>query len=279
MPSWLIYPTREPDRLVQFGPYPFSAAIDAEVEGHDLPLVVISHGYNGSPWTHRGTAAHLARSGFTVALVEHTGNSRSDSRLAATVANLENRPRHLHLVINAALENAHVGPHISTAGISIIGHSIGAYTALAIAGGKPWATAHETPDGKARPLTVVYDTRIIALVLLAPATIWFLPEGSLRDVDVPIFMRTGELDDITAAPNANIVLRGVRNDACVDHHVVRGAGHFSFQSPFPPAMTRPGFPPSQDPPGFDRGGFESILNAEIESFLRAAWLRQPRTAL
>ncbi|WP_309896459.1 chloride channel protein [Archangium sp.] len=52
--------------------------------------------------------------------------------------------------------------------------------------------------------------------------------------------------------------------------VVPNAGHFSFQSPFPPAMTRPEFPPSQAPAGFDRVAFQPVLHAEILTFLRAS---------
>ncbi|MFY0568662.1 hypothetical protein ACN28E_33250 [Archangium lansingense] len=46
-----------PERLEHFGPYPLSVATDAPVEGERLPLVAISHGTGGSPWTYRGMAA------------------------------------------------------------------------------------------------------------------------------------------------------------------------------------------------------------------------------
>jgi predicted dienelactone hydrolase len=270
VPMWVLYPARAPERPEQFGPYPLAVAIDAPVEGQRLPLIVISHGNNGSPWTYRGMAAHLARAGFVVALPEHPGNSRSDGSLTGTAANLENRPRHVRLALDAVFSDGRLGERLSLAGAGIIGHSIGAYTALAVAGGRPSALPHEVPDGRARAVPVVRDRRVRALVLLAPAAAWFTAEGALADVDIPVLMRTGALDHVTPAIHAEIILRGVPGPGRVDHRVIDGAGHFSFQSPFPPEMTRPDFPPSQDPAGFDRAAFQPVLHAEISTFLRAA---------
>ena len=270
VPVWVLYPARAPERLEHFGPYPLAVATGAPVEGERLPLVVISHGNNGSPWTYRGLATHLARAGFVVALLEHPGNSRSDGSLAGTAANLENRPRHVRLVLDAVFEDEHLGKRLSPAGAGVIGHSMGAYTALAVAGGRPSAFPNEVPDGQARPVPVVRDLRVRALVLLAPASVWFMAGGALAGVDLPILMRTGEHDQHAPPMHAEIILRGVPDPRRIDHRVVPGAGHFSFQSPFPPAMTRPDFPPSQDPPGFDRVAFQPVLHAEIETFLRAS---------
>jgi predicted dienelactone hydrolase len=269
VPVRILYPSRAPERLEHFGPYPLAVATDAPVEGERLPLVVISHGTGGSPWPYRGMAAHLARAGFVVALPEHPGNSRSDDSLAGTAANLENRPRHVRLVLDALFADAQLGRRLSAAGVGVIGHSMGGYTALAVAGGRPSCFANESPDGQVHAVPVVRDPRVRALVLLAPASPWFILEGALADVDLPILMRTAERDEHTPALHAEIILRGVPHPERIDHRVVPNAGHFSFQSPFPPAMTRPGFPPSQDPSGFDRVAYQPVLHAEILTFLRA----------
>lgn len=268
IPLWVLYPAREPARVERFGPYEIAVAMGAPIEGDGLPLVVISHGNGGSPWTYRGTAAHLARAGFVVALPEHPGNSRADNGLAFTAANLENRPRHLRLVLDAVFQDEALGPRLARSGVGLIGHSIGAYTALALAGGRPTSFPNEEPDGVARPIPVVRDPRVGALVLLAPASVWYMAEGALADVQVPILMRTGALDHHAPPLHGDIILRGVPDRRRIDHRVVPNAGHFSFQSPFPPAMTRPDFPPSQDPAGFDRLSFQSVLDAEILAFLQ-----------
>lgn len=270
VPAWVLYPTQAPERTERLGPYSIDVATDAPVEGERLPVVLVSHGNNGSPWTYRGLAAHLARAGYVVALLEHPGNSRSDGSLAGTAANLANRPRHVRLVLDAVFQDEALRGRLSPDGAAVIGHSIGAYTALAVAGGQPSTLPHESPDGQPRSVPVTRDPRVRALVLLAPASGWYMGEGALAGVDLPILVRTGELDEITPAFHADIVVRGAGNPRLVDHQVVRGAGHFSFQSPFPPEMTRPEFPPSQDPPGFDRAAYQPVLHGEILAFLRGA---------
>jgi predicted dienelactone hydrolase len=190
--------------------------------------------------------------------------------LAGTAANLANRPRHLRCALDAVFADAQLGPRVSPARVAVIGHSLGGYTALAAAGGRPSCFAHESPDGQPQPVPVARDPRIAALVLLAPATPWLMADGALAAVNVPILMRTAEHDPHTPAFHAEVVLRGVPDRAQVDHRVVPNAGHFSFQTPFPAAMTRPEFPPSQDPPGFDRAAFQHVLQAEVLAFLRAA---------
>jgi predicted dienelactone hydrolase len=268
IPLALLYPAREAEREARFGPYALDVAKDAAPVGEHLPLVVISHGNGGTPWAYRDLAKHLALSGFFVALPEHPGNSRHDNSLAGTADNLANRPRQISLCIDAILSTAPaLKNHVASTGVAVIGHSIGGYTALAAAGGKPWAGPHETRDGKAHPVPVTPDSRIRSLVLLTPATFWFIP-GSLNEVRVPILMRTGERDEITPASQAAAtVISGVPDPSRVEHKVIPGAGHFSVMSKFPPEMTRPDFPPSQDAAGFDREKIQPNLFADIVEFL------------
>jgi predicted dienelactone hydrolase len=264
LPVHVLYPATGVAAPVSFGPYAIDVAADAPVAGEALPLVAISHGNSGSPWVHRDLALAIARAGFAVVLVEHLGNSRSDNRLVGTPANLANRPRHVGLALDAALAalGAHAAPRAA-----VIGHSIGGYTALAVAGGAPVALPRETPDGVARPVLVEPDPRVRAVVLLAPALPWLMSPGALAAVTVPVMVRTGERDDATPPFVVERILAGLPAPP-VDARVVPGAGHFAFQSPFPPAMVSPGFPPSQDPPGFDRAAYQPALAAEVVAFLR-----------
>lgn len=273
IPLALLYPAQGPERPEQFGPYSIDVARNASPVCEQPPLVVISHGNSGTPWAYRDMAKHLVQSGFVVALPELPGNSRNDNSLAGTAANLENRPRHISLVINTALEDPVLRNHLAPTGVGIIGHSIGAYTALALAGGQPWAASHESMDGHPHLVHVTADARVRSLILLMPATFWFI-SGGLKDVHVPILMRTGERDTITPASHADIVISGVSDPSLVEHKVIPGAGHFSVMSKFPPGMNRPDFPPSQDPPGFDREAIQPALFAEIASFLKSTLGRE-----
>jgi len=268
IPLWLLYPARSPERIERFGSYPLAVATDAPIEGERLPLVVISHGTGSTPWVLPDLAASLARAGFVVALLAHPGNTRRDDGLAGTRANLVNRPRHVQLVIDAAFGEAAFGGRLSPDGVAVIGHSLGGYTALAIAGGRPMALPHEAPDGRASPIAVVADPRVRAVVLLAPAAPWLMADGALADVDARILMRTGEKDLHAPTGYDEVLLRTLRDRSRVDYRVVPNAGHFSFLSPFPPELSSPQFPPSQDPPGFDRAAYLVELAREIAGFLR-----------
>lgn len=267
-----LYPAKAEERTENFGPYSLAVAKDANIVGENLPLVVFSHGNGGSSWGYRDLAKLIVKAGYVVALVEHTGNCRSDNSQEKTLANLENRPRHISRVIDASFADLAIGKHLAADRITIIGHSMGGYTALAVAGGKPWAAPHETPDKKPRSVKIKADSRIRSIVLLTPATPWFNVPDGLKDVHVPILMFSGEKDTVTPATHAETVLNGVPDLSKLKHLVIPNAGHFSVMSKVPASMASPDFLPSTDPAGFDRDAYRPTLFAEIEKFLATTLL-------
>lgn len=265
IPISVLFPAEGTECQHRFGPYEIELAMDAVPRGQNLPLIVVSHGNSSTPWVFRDLTKYLAKVGFAVGLFEHPGNNRRDNSLAGTAANLENRPRHISLVIDAIASDPVLRNHVAPDNVGLVGHSVGAYTALAVAGGKPWAAPHETEDGKARPVPVVPDQRIRSLLLLNPATFWFIPD-SLKEVRVPILILAGENDQIVPATHAQTVIDGVFDRSSVLYKKIPGAGHFSFMSKFPSQMVRSDFPPSQDPPGFDREEFQPTLFEYVRDF-------------
>lgn len=266
IPMTVVYPGGGAPQWIGFGLFQLEAVRDAKPAGKRLPLAVLSHGTGGNPAALLTLAGGLARAGYVVVLPEHIGNSISDNTLDGTVASLENRPRHVKLAIDAVLADAVVGRSIDPARIAGIGHSMGGYTMLAAAGGKPWTGPRESAGKAPWQVEVTVEPRIKALVLMAPAAFWYAPPGSLSGVRVPILMLTGELDQITPVSIASFVKRDVA-PALVEHRVVPKAGHFSFLGPFPPEMRRTDFAPSQDPAGFDREAFQPVLVGDIAGFL------------
>jgi len=259
-PVLVMYPTRVSSAPVSFGPFPMEAALDAPIDEGTFPLVVISHGSGGYPLLYRTIGAYLAKHGYVVALPEHPGNNRNDDALNGTVENLVNRPRHIRLTIDAVSADAYFKDRVQPDTTAVIGHSMGGYTALAVAGGQPWTE-------KGEKVAVESDGRVKALVLLAPATGWFTPEDALRSVNIPILLLVAEHDPFTPRWQGELVLDGVPDRSRVTYRVIENAGHFSFLSPFPPAMRSSKFPPSTDPEGFDRERFHDTLNAEVVAFL------------
>ena len=264
-PLLVFYPTGTPSRPEPIGPYTLDVALDAPIESGPFPVVLISHGTGGSPLTHRLLAHFLAAHGFVVGLPRHHANHRDDNAWHNTPDNMVARPRHVSLAIDALL--AEFGAALRPDWVAVVGHSLGGYTALALAGGQPGSLPHEHADGTPQRIPTAPDARVRALVLLAPATVWYRPVAALRNVRVPILLLMGEKDEWTPDFHAQIVLNGVADRDQVTYRSIENAGHYSFLSPFPPERTSPSFPPSQDPPGFDRVRFQAELQAEVLDFL------------
>lgn len=267
-PLVIFYPTHVAGHEENVGPFRLVVARDAPVAAGVFPLVVISHGRGSSPFVYRTLAHYLARQGFIVGLPEHPGNNRRDNSLEGTIRNLVVRPQHLRLAIQYFFENQPFAGAVKPDGVGVIGHSMGGYTALALAGGAPLSFSHESSDGSEQAIATAVDSRIKALVLLAPATVWFRAPAALRGVNLPMLMLLAEKDEYAPFFHAQIVLEGVPDKRQVKYRIIENAGHYSFLSPFPASMTSPAFLPSQDLPGFDRARFHEEMNAEIAAFLQ-----------
>jgi predicted dienelactone hydrolase len=267
-PMLVMYPTSTPERVEQIGPFSLSVAVGATPLEGEYPLVIVSHGSGGSHLTHRELARHLASRGFVVGVPEHPFNNRNDNSLADTVELLAERPRNIRTGVDWFFERSPFSDLLKPHSFSIVGHSIGAYTALAVAGGVPTSLPHQTADRKAKRIEVDADPRVKSLVLLAPATPWFRLRGALDRVHAPILMMASYHDAL--APYfymCQLVLDGVPDVTKVDYRLVENAGHYSFLSPWPDSMKSPALPPSQDPPGFDRRRFLDGMYVEIADFL------------
>jgi len=254
----LQYPTNELSTPTAFGPYTMDVCMNSKILEGKFPLVVISHGNGGSHLLYRTISTHLAKNGFIVAMVEHYGNNRNNNQLENTEENLILRPKHISLTIDKLISDDFFQKYIEANNIAVIGHSMGGYTALALAGGIP-----RTIEGK--KIETICDNRIKAIVLLAPAAGWFM--NGLNDVRIPILMLTAEHDTITPDWNTKTVLKSVKDKYLVTFRQIENASHFSFLSPFPESMRNPQFLPSIDPEGFDRENFHIQLPKDILSYL------------
>jgi predicted dienelactone hydrolase len=260
-PVLVQYPTHQLSSVTPFGPYSMDVSSDAKIIDGQFPLVIISHGNSGSPLLCQTISTFLAKNGYIVAMLEHYGNNRNNNELEKSIKNLQYRPRHLSLTIDYLLRENIFGQSIAKDKIAVIGHSFGGYTALALAGGKPWLQSGQQ-------IKVHNDPRIKALILMAPAAAYYLPENSLDQVSIPILLFIAEQDEYTPKKwTIDVILNGVPDKSKVTLKEIKNAGHFSFISPFPKTMQNPNFLPSTDPEGFDREAFHKELPLEILNFL------------
>jgi predicted dienelactone hydrolase len=268
IPLLLFYPTTEPEKPEAVGPFALNVARGATPLPGPHPLILISHGTGGTPLSHRELAYHLAARGFVVAVPEHPHDNRRDTSWAERIELLAERPRDLKRTADWLFTHEPFTSILVPDAFAVIGHSIGAYSGIALAGGVPTSLPHQSVDRQARRIEIERDARIKALVLLAPATPWFRVRGSLEAITAPILMIASYAD--TAAPYfymCQVVLDGVKPGHPVDYRLVEGASHYGFLSPWPDALKGPAIPPSLDPPGFDRRAFLDELYPDIAGFL------------
>lgn len=249
-----------------------------EPEGDDRgELVVISHGFSGSPTGHSDLAKSLAADGYTVAASTHpdiAGLESDDPRLDPLVL----RPRHLSLVIDA-LEDRSDTPFIGT---TLVGHSLGAYGALRLAGATP-ATgdlldAHcaDTDDevlcsGRAQERfaalvaepSETLDERVDRLVLLAPGYGPLFPAPALA-INVPVLVLSASDDALLPGGQVDSLIERLPSGTVSDE---LSAGHYSFLRPCT-AEEEESFPEiCSDPEGVDRAAVQAQVETAVAEFI------------
>lgn len=202
-------------------------------------VVLFATGAGGDPERYRPLLEHLAAHDCQVIAPRFERFAARE----ATTAELLARPAGLVEALHRwAPEDAPV---------VVVGHSIGGWAGLCLAGA--------TPRGRdGRPLDVAREPRVSRLVLFAPATGWFAAPGALDAVKAPTLVYAGELDTITPVEQA-VRLKGA--PAQVDLRVVPGAGHFSFMNAPPPGMA--------EAEGFDHARFLTDLAQATLEFVVA----------
>ncbi len=106
----------------------------APAEGQ-FPLVVLSHGMFGNAYNQAWLANGLAKRGHIVAAINHPGTS-TWSRDPTDTRQLWNRPKDISRLIDFATSTSELSAHVDPARIYMAGHSLGGFTAVALAGGR-----------------------------------------------------------------------------------------------------------------------------------------------
>jgi predicted dienelactone hydrolase len=257
----------------------------AEAATTPRPLIIISHGNGGEFRNHHDTAEALARAGFVVAALTHTGDNWRDQSRAT---DLIDRTRQLSVLIDYMVGQWEGPATVDTQRIGAFGFSSGGFTVLAAAGGNPDLTrlvdhcranptfydcrlARQHPDtatARQSGQRMPHDFRIKALVVAAPALGFTFTRESLADVTQPVQLWQAGNDHVLPSPFYAETVR----DALPrrpDYIVVDGADHFDFMPPCSPELAA--FAPMicTPTPGFDRAAFHERFNREVIGFFKA----------
>jgi len=284
-PVAISYPSVTASTPVSFGPFEMELSMEGTIAKGNFPLAIISHGSGGSHLSYRSIAFALVKQGFIVAMPLHPKNNYQDNSAAGTTENWRNRPKHIKSVIDAVLANNKLSSSINTEKIAVIGHSAGGYTALAVAGAMA-STAQivnlckKTPQINRRfcalkngtqstiaKITNPRDTRVKALVLLAPVGILFDTKNAFSQINIPVLLFSAEKDAQLIEPYHSDIIVNHITPKMLTYQQVNNAGHYSFITPFPRVLQNQLGLVAKDPEGFDRVEFHKILSQKIVNYL------------
>jgi predicted dienelactone hydrolase len=279
------YPTDAPASPQPLGAQTQTVAPDAPVAGERLPLVVISHGTGGSFSDHYDVALALAKAGFVVSALSHTGDTFDDHSRATRI---DQRPGQLKRLVDYMLAEWPGRAAIDPGRVGAFGFSAGGFTVLASIGGqpdlaevRPHCAAHPigfdcqlirgtpAPDPSTLPPRAFFtaDPRIKAAVIAAPALGYTFGREGLAHVKVPIQLWRAE--DDTVLPNpwyAEAVLDALPR--AIEYFVVPNADHLDFLAPCSAQVAK--FAPDicHERSGFDRAAFHRTFDAAVVRFFK-----------
>jgi predicted dienelactone hydrolase len=195
------------------------------------PLVVLSHGFGANRRFLSYLAHHLASHGITVVALEHPGSNATAVNRTSNTQNLAqllsatefiNRPKDISFVLDELAKlNIQPGEHqnkFNTQKVTVIGHSLGGYTALALVGGEvdleelrkfcknslnigaapgDWlqCSAASLRERKLR----LQDERVKSAIALNPLVGQLFGKKGLTQVTKPVLVLAGTEDAVTPA--------------------------------------------------------------------------------
>jgi predicted dienelactone hydrolase len=207
-------------------------------------LVLFSHGNASAKEQSVFFTEELARNGYVVMAIDHTGNSFFDDNQAILPIMNQLRPQDLTAAIDrlSAPQNgdpAWFATQIDFSRVAATGHSRGAYTALALAGAALTpSTAYRVycasnpdegtceqypPDAEFHTFR---DERISAVVLFSPAK-YTLRSAGIAQTQTPALLMTGMLDAIT---RYGMEVRPIYDALLTDKYLwtIEHGDHFTF---------------------------------------------------
>lgn len=248
----LWYPTADRAATRAIGDNPVFVGVEAvpaapPPAAGNLPLVVLSHGFGGHQGNLAWLAGALAEAGHVIAALDHPGTTTRQMRPGEPMA-LASRAADIGRVIDALVATR---PALIDADrIAVIGHSLGAWTAMQLAGARfsldraladcelrpelaacevlAWAEA-DGPEAAATLAGDRRDARVAAVIALDIGMARGFTDASLAAVEIPVLVIAA------GKPNPRIPAAGESGRLSADLPAattrtveLAEAGHFSF---------------------------------------------------
>jgi len=192
-------------------------------------LMVISHGLASDRLTFAYLAEHFASQGFPVATITHPGSDSTRFRYFLSgneidyriiPADLVNRPRDITYFLDTLSKTADPAWQLNLERVGVLGHSMGGYTALAVAGaGLNWSELRRECDrirgdlnsfnisallqcrilGANAAVNSLRDERVKAVIAINPIGSVIFGQAGMAQINIPTMIIAGS-DDIFAPP-------------------------------------------------------------------------------
>lgn len=244
------------------------------------PLIMMSHGHRGDRRERSWLAEHLAKRGFTVAAVEHFGNTFSNYNPLISIRFWE-RPLDISFAIDRLLEDPILKGRIDASKVGFIGYSLGGMTGLALGGAiaqnvkeiviRQQAENKEvtseiveqidfTPAGKS-----FAEPRIKAMMLICPA-IFVYPAKTLKQIKIPTALVASVDDEVL--PHKEHALQIIRYLGPIKCQMMKKqTSHYTFLNRVSDLGKRVLHKNAQtDPPGCDRLSIHNEVGAFAVKF-------------
>ncbi|BCL38710.1 alpha/beta hydrolase [Nostoc sp. MS1] len=251
------------------------------------PVIVISHGLADNRNGFVYLAQHLASHGFAVAALDHpVANSKQFQQFLAGIASpprpteLIDRPLDIKYLLDELQRLSETDSRfknkLNLQQVGVIGHSLGGYTALALAGGSfdfakirqecnPNRSLNISTFLQCRALDLkpdnypIKDDRVKAIMVMNPLGSVIFGQKGMSTIPVPVMMVAGSQDIFTPAVPEQI--RPFTNLPSKDKYlaVIENGTHFSVQSDLPNGENV--IPVPQGLLGPDRKNVHTYMNA------------------
>jgi predicted dienelactone hydrolase len=275
-----------PEVIHNYGISKGSVAAGTAVSGDHLPVVMLSHGAMGAASNYSWIAEALARRGYVVLGVSHSGESPAfgpSTINPSNVSHFGDRTRDFKAALAYLLSQPGYASHVDATRIGLLGHSSGGTTVLMLAGGKfqpadiaaycrtdaakgDKSCAYPTAgamDPKQAPEAL--DLHVSAVVALDPALGMGFSKGSLAGVSAPVLVIGSEQNDFLHFDTHAGRLMGLLPSA--ERVTLQGGeGHFVYVDVCDVPIQALGVPLCKDREGVDRAKVHEQLSATIVTF-------------